>query len=264
MQGHYFFESDLFFLPPFTSAISLPSSLFLLILFLNLFAVFVCLLFFICKMAGYSSGASYKQHSPSKASVLGEEEHRRRRHHHHSHEESYNRDQRYHQVFNIACKKVPSFNGDSDPNVYLEWETKVDHYFHVYKVQDDDKLRIVSSSFLGYAKEWWHKIVMDIIYRKKPPVVSWNALKECMRARFVPPSRKEHLLKFQRLPQGHRMVDEYFKDFETTLTKMNMHANEESKIKWFVRGLRKDIREFVELNEYSSLKNHTKNFFSSS
>ena len=40
-----------------------------------------------------------------------EEEHRRRRHHHHSHEESYNRDQRYHQVFNVSCEKVPSFNG---------------------------------------------------------------------------------------------------------------------------------------------------------
>ena len=95
---------------------------------------------------------------------------------------------------------------------------------------------------------------MDIIYRKRPPVVSWNDLKECMRARFVPPFRKDNLLKFQRLPQGHRMVDEYFKDFETTLTKMNMHANEESKIKWFVRGLRRDIRDLVELNEYSSLK----------
>ena len=121
-------------------------------------------------MAGYSSGASYKQHSPSKASVLGklheaqrtirrleeklqkmdvqqarpshsihdehhshrpstrgssndfgrEEEHRIRKPHHHSHKESYNRDQRYHQVFNISCAKVPSFNGDSDPNVYLD------------------------------------------------------------------------------------------------------------------------------------------------
>ena len=63
--------------------------------------------------------------------------------------------------------------------------------------------------------------------------------------RFVPPSRKEHLLKFQRLPQGHRTIDEYFNDFETTLTKMNMHANEESKIKWFVHGLKRDIRDFV-------------------
>ena len=76
-----------------------------------------------------------------------------------------------------------------------------------------------------------------------------------MRTRFVPPpSSKEHLLKFQRLPQGDRTVDEYFKDFETTFTKMNMHANEKSKIKWFVSGLRREIEDFVKLHEYSSLK----------
>jgi len=108
---------------------------------------------------------------------------------------------------------------------------------------------------LDYDKEWWHQTLRDIGYNKRPPVVSWNDLKECMHARFVPPpSRKEHFLKFQRLPQGHRTVDEYFKDFETTLTKMKMHANEDSKIKWFVRGLIRDIRDLVELNEYFSLK----------
>ena len=108
--------------------------------------------------------------------------------------------------------------------MYLDWEAKVDHIFHVYKVQDDHKLRIVSLHFLDYAKEWWHQTLRHIGYNKRPLVVSWNDLKECMRARFVSPSRKEHLLKFQRLSQGHRTVDEYFKDFETTLTKMNMHA----------------------------------------
>ena len=75
----------------------------------------------------------------------------------------------------------------------------------MYKVQDDHKLKIIFVSFLDYAKEWWYNIVMDIIYSKRPPMVSWNDLKECTRARFVPPSRKEHLLKFQRLPQGRTM-----------------------------------------------------------
>ena len=55
-------------------------------------------------------------------------------------------------MFNISCGQGPSFNGDNDPNVYLEWETKVDHYFHVYKVQDDQKLRLVSLSFLAMPK----------------------------------------------------------------------------------------------------------------
>ena len=76
-----------------------------------------------------------------------------------------------------------------------------------------------------------------------------------MRTRFVPPPyRKELLLKLQRLHQGHRTVDEYFKDLETTFTKINMHDNEESKIARFVSGLRREIQDIVELYEYSSLK----------
>jgi len=83
---------------------------------------------------------------------------------------------------------------------------------------------------------------MDIALNKRPTVVSWNDLKECMHERFVPPPhRKELLLKLQRLHQEPRTVDEYFKDLETTLTKINMHDNEESKIARFVSGLRREI-----------------------
>jgi len=96
---------------------------------------------------------------------------------------------------------------------------------------------------------------MDIGLDKRPIVVSWNNLKECMRMRFVPPPyRKELLLKLQRLHQGPRTIDEYFKDLETTLTKINMHDNEESKIAKFVSDLRREIQDIVELYEYSSLK----------
>jgi len=151
--------------------------------------------------------------------------------------------------------KLPSFSGDGNPNVYLGWEAKVEQIFHVHEVLEAQMVILASLEFLDYAMHWWHKTLMDIGLNKRPSVVSWNDLKECMRARFVPfPSRKEHFLKFQRLPQGHRTVDEYFEDFETTLTTMNMHANEESKIKWFVSGLRSEIKDFVKLHEYSSLK----------
>ena len=96
---------------------------------------------------------------------------------------------------------------------------------------------------------------MDIGPNKKPIVVSWFDLKACMLARFVPPPyRKEHLLKFQRLHQEHRTVDEYFHELEKNLTNMNMHDNEESKIKMFVSCLRREIKDFVKLHEYSSLK----------
>jgi len=94
--------------------------------------------------------------------------------------------------------------------------------FHVYKVTEEQKVRLASLVFLDYANQWWHHLVLDIGLNKRSHAVSWYDLKTCMRARFVLPSSKEHLLKFQRLHQGHRTVDEYFKDFETTLTKMNI------------------------------------------
>ena len=61
-------------------------------------------------------------------------------------------------------------------------------------------------------------------------------------------------MKLQRLQQGPRSVDEYFKDLETTLTKIDMHENEELKIARFVSGLRREIQDVVELYEYSSLE----------
>jgi len=96
---------------------------------------------------------------------------------------------------------------------------------------------------------------MDIGLNKRPVVVYWYDFKECMRTRFIPPHyRKKLLLKIQQLQQGPGSVDEYFKDLETTLTKIDMHENEESKITRFVSDLRREIQDVVELYEYSSLE----------
>ena len=118
----------------------------------------------------------------------------------------------------------------------------------MYEVQDDQKVRLASLKFLDYVMQWWHKVVMDIGLNKKPTVVSWDDLKLCMCARFVLPHfRKELLLKLQRLQQRPKSVDEYFKDLETTLTKIDMHENEESKIARSVSGLRRETQDVVEL-----------------
>jgi len=184
------------------------------------------------------------------------EEHRRKRHHHHSHGESHHREQRHHQEAKPQCPfvKVPSFSGDSDPNVYLDWEVKCEQIFLAYELNDDQKVKIASLEFIDYAMQWWHRLVRDIIYNKRPPVVSWNDLKECMRLRFVPPHfRKDLMLKLQRFQQGTLSVDAYFKELETLLLKVDMDESEEAKIASFVSGLRRDIQDVVELQEYSSL-----------
>jgi len=43
--------------------------------------------------------------------------------------------------------KLPSFSGSNDPTLYLEWEAKVEHLFNVYKVIEDQKVRLASLVF---------------------------------------------------------------------------------------------------------------------
>jgi len=78
--------------------------------------------------------------------------------------------------------KLPSFSGESDPNVYLGWEAKVEQFFNVYEDEEDQKIKLASLEFLYYVMQWWHQTVMDIGINKSSVVVSWYDLKECMRA----------------------------------------------------------------------------------
>ena len=73
-----------------------------------------------------------------------EEEHRRRRPqpnfhgyrpphaHEDKREDGYYRDAKA----KLPSVKIPSFNGDSDPNVYLDWEAKCEHIFDLHEILD--------------------------------------------------------------------------------------------------------------------------------
>jgi len=50
--------------------------------------------------------------------------------------------------------KLPSFSEESDPNVYLGWEDKVEQIFNVYEVQEDQNVKLASLKFLDYAMQW--------------------------------------------------------------------------------------------------------------
>jgi len=206
----------------------------------------------------HGSHHAHRHSSRSSSNAHGhEEEHRRRRHHHHHGDRHHHEDGRQ----NVAkpyfpIVKLPSFSGDTDPNMYLGWEAKCEQISHVHEVQEDQRVRLASLEFLDYAMQWWHKTLMDIGLNKRPPVVSWDNLKECMRNRFVPPHfRKDLLLKLQRLHQGTLSVDAYFKELDTLLIRIDMHENEKAKMARFMSGLKWDIQNVVELHEYSSLQN---------
>jgi len=64
-----------------------------------------------------------------------------------------------------------SCSGDSDPNVYLEWEAKVDQIFNVYEVKEDQKVKLAFPRI----RKICHAVVAS-------SCISWYDIKKCMRA----------------------------------------------------------------------------------
>ena len=81
--------------------------------------------------------------------------------------------------------KIQNFKGENDPNIYIEWEQKVDHIFNIHLVSDQEKVDFVVLEFEDYAMTWWHQLCMDNI-NQEPPTASCIDIKNLMRATFVP------------------------------------------------------------------------------
>jgi len=68
--------------------------------------------------------------------------------------------------------KIPKFKEEHDPNAYMEWEQKVDQFFSIHRVSDQEQVDLVVLEFEEYAMTWWYQICMDN-YNQEPLVASW-------------------------------------------------------------------------------------------
>ena len=50
--------------------------------------------------------------------------------------------------------KIPSFQGKNDPEVYLEWEKKVEFIFECHNYFEEKKVKIAMIEFTNYAIIW--------------------------------------------------------------------------------------------------------------
>ncbi|RDX96734.1 hypothetical protein CR513_20571, partial [Mucuna pruriens] len=56
---------------------------------------------------------------------------------------------------------IPTFQGKNDPEVYLEWERKVEHAFDCHNYSEEKKVKLVVIEFTDYASIWWDQFVIN-------------------------------------------------------------------------------------------------------
>jgi hypothetical protein len=140
--------------------------------------------------------------------------------------------------------------GSYDAEAYLDWEMTVEQKINSHLVPEQHRVRQATSEFKDFAIIWWNELVNT---RAAPQ--TWNALKEEMRARFVPPSyRRDLRKKLQRLDQGDMLVQEYYQELQKGMLRCGVVEDPEDQMVRFYGGLRREIHHIVDYKEYHSIQ----------
>uniref|UniRef100_A0A2N9GSJ0 CCHC-type domain-containing protein n=1 Tax=Fagus sylvatica TaxID=28930 RepID=A0A2N9GSJ0_FAGSY len=151
--------------------------------------------------------------------------------------------------------KIPSFQGRTDPEVYLEWEKKIDLMFDCHNYSEEKKVKLAVIEFTDYAIIWWDQLVTNRRRNNERPVETWGELKALMRRRFVPSHFYRDLYqKLQNLTQGSRSVEDYHKEMEVAMIRANVEEDREATMARFLSGLNRDIANVIELQHYVEIE----------
>ncbi|KAK1693906.1 hypothetical protein QYE76_010603 [Lolium multiflorum] len=149
---------------------------------------------------------------------------------------------------------MPKFKGEDDAEAYLSWALKVDKIFRIHNYSGAKKVAMASLEFEEYANTWWEQVVTQREEKGEPPIDTWEDMKEEMQARFVPTHYKTDLFnKLQKLKQGTKTVEEFFKEMELTMMRANIQESENQTIARFFNGLNYPIKRIMEFQQYSNM-----------
>jgi hypothetical protein len=126
----------------------------------------------------------------------------------------------------------------------------VEQKINSHLVPEQHRVRQATSEFRYFAIIWWNELV-----NTHAAPQTWNALKEEIRARFVPPSHRRDLQKkLQRLDQGDMSIQEYYQELQKGMLQCGVVEDPEDQMVCFYGGLRREIQDIADYKEYHSIQ----------
>ena len=150
--------------------------------------------------------------------------------------------------------KIPTFQGKTDPEAYLEWEKRIELVFDCHDYSELKKVKLAAIEFTDYAIVWWDQLIVSRRRNGERPIETWEEMKTVMRRRFIPSHYYRGLFqKLQTLTQGSKCVEDYYKEMEIAMIRADVEEDREATMARFLNGLHRDIANVVELQHYVEL-----------
>ena len=151
--------------------------------------------------------------------------------------------------------KIPTFHGKSDPEEYLQYESKIEHVFDCNNFSEERKLKLAVAEFCDYANIWWASLKSEWRRNFEEPIETWEELKTLMRKRYIPKHYSRELKqKLYTLQQGSKSVEDYYKEMEVLMNRACINEDEEDTMARFLGGLNRQLAHQVDRQPYFDMK----------
>ncbi|GKV07032.1 hypothetical protein SLEP1_g18843 [Rubroshorea leprosula] len=122
--------------------------------------------------------------------------------------------------------KIPPFRRKNDPDVYLEWEKKVELVFDCHNYSEEKNVKLVAMEFTDYVVVWCDQLVLSRRRNREHPVNTCGRDEGC--------DKKTEM--------------------EIAMVRANVEEDREATMARFLHGLNRDIANVVELQHYVALE----------
>ncbi|KAL5548403.1 hypothetical protein UlMin_003634 [Ulmus minor] len=131
----------------------------------------------------------------------------------------------------------------------LDWLKKVDNYFDYTETPEEHKVKLVAYKLNGGASAWWDQEQNTRRRMGKTPIRTWPRMRRMLKDRFLPLNHEQILWEqLHNCVQGNRTVHQYTAEYQRLQARTNLSESPYYQMVRFVNGLRKDLKDKVEIN----------------
>lgn len=76
---------------------------------------------------------------------------------------------------------APTIVGRVNPEIYIDWEQRIDHVFGCYSYIKPKKVTFASTYLSDHALTWWDRDLSEKKRHYEPQTTTWSAMKKLMR-----------------------------------------------------------------------------------
>ncbi|GJS95303.1 reverse transcriptase domain-containing protein [Tanacetum coccineum] len=120
--------------------------------------------------------------------------------------------------------------------------------FEFKKVPENKRVSLIATKLRSRASAWWQQLKLTRERVGKPRITSWQKMKKCMRANFIPHNYQRQMYqRLQNLKQGSKSVEDYTTEFYQLIARNDIQEIEDQLVSRYIGGLRVQIMDSVNM-----------------